>query len=83
MKVRKKIFMPRWQRWFMVPVFVGLWLFISYMEFFNPEAGEKMGMVGYIFMSLLFLGMGVMMWLMSSGKLPSYIIEEEIEENKK
>ena len=62
-----------------MPMFVGLWLFITYMEFFNPKSNDEMGMVGYVFISVLFLGLAVMMWLMTSGKLPSYIIEEEEE----
>jgi hypothetical protein len=52
------------------------------MEFFNPENTEKMGLVGYVFMSILFLGLAVMMWLMTSGKLPAYIIEEKKEKEK-
>lgn len=72
----KKVFLPRWQRWLVVPLFGGLWIFFTYMEFFDPTA-EKIGIVGYIFISALFLGMGVVMWLMASGKLPSAIIKEE------
>lgn len=82
MKTKKKIFLPKWQRWFMVPFFVGMWFFITYMEFFNPKNSEKIGLVGYIFMTVLFLGLTVMMWLMTSGKLPAYIIEETKEEEK-
>jgi len=76
MKTRKKVFLPRWQRWFIVPFFVGIWMFIAYMEFYNPENTEKMGTIGFIFLSVLFLGLAVMMLLMTSGKLPAYIIEE-------
>jgi hypothetical protein len=82
MKTKKRIFLPKWQRWFMVPLFVSMWLFITYMEFFNPDNSENLGIVGYVFMSLLFLGVGVMMYLMTSGKLPAYIIEETKEKEK-
>lgn len=82
MKTKKQIYLPKWQRWFIVPFFVGLWLFFTYMEFFNPDNKEKMGIVGYIFMSLLFLGLAVMMWLMTSGKLPAYTIEETKEKEE-
>jgi hypothetical protein len=82
MKTKKKIFLPKWQRWFITPLFVGMWLFLTYMEFFNPENSEKMGAIGYIFMTVLFLGLTVMMWLMTSGRLPAYIIEETKEEEK-
>jgi hypothetical protein len=82
MKTKKKIFLPKWQRWFMIPFFIGMWLFLTYMEFFNPENSEKMGVMGYIFMTVLFLGLTVMMWLMTSGRLPAYIIEETKEEEQ-
>ena len=82
MKTYKKIYLPKWQRWFILPFFVGMWLFFTYMEFFNPENSEKMGSVGYLFFSALFLGLTIMMWLMTSGKLPSYIVEEEEEKDK-
>ncbi len=58
-------------------------MFFTYMEFFNAENTDKMGIVGYIFMSILFLGLAVMMWLMTSGKLPAYIIEETKEGEKR
>jgi len=60
----------------MVPFFVGMWGFLTYMEFYNPENPEKMGTIGYLFMSAQFIGLSVMMFLMTSGKLPAYTIEE-------
>ena len=80
MKTKKRVFLPKWQRYYLVPVMLLIWGFITYMEFFNANNPEKMGWVGYVFMSALFLGIAVMMWLMTSGKLPAYIIEEEKEE---
>ena len=78
MKTYKRVFLPKWQRFYMVPMFIGLWGFITYMEFFT-DSTDKLGLVGYIFMTLLFLGLASMMWFMTSGKLPAYIIEETIE----
>lgn len=62
----------------MMPMFALLWVLITYVEFFSPEQGE-LGLFGYIVMSLVFLGVATMMWLMSGGKLPAYIIEEDEE----
>lgn len=76
MKTKKKIFIPKWQRWYIAPLLIFIWSFLTYMEFFNPENPEKLGLVGYIFMTAIFLVVGVMTWLMTSGKLPAYIIEE-------
>lgn len=79
MKKTKKIFLPKWQRYVITPLFILIWAFITYMEFFSSQQGE-MGTVGYIIMSIIFLGVGLMMWLMTSGKLPAYTMEEEVEE---
>jgi hypothetical protein len=68
MSTRKKVFLPKWQRWFIIPFFIGIWLLITYMEFFSPKNSGEMGLVGYIFMSILFLGLAVMMWLMTKGR---------------
>lgn len=40
-----------------------------------------MGLTGFAFMTAIFLGVAVMIWLMTSGKLPAYTMEEEIEED--
>ena len=64
----------------MMPLFVLIWGFVTYLNFFGPVEGrEELGTVGYVVMSAILLGVGVMMWLLSSGKLPAYIIEEEDE----
>ena len=60
----------------MMPMFALLWALITYLEFFSPEQGE-FGLFGYIVMSLVFLGVATMMWLMSGGKLPAYILTED------
>ena len=54
-----------------------IWAFITYMEFFNAANDEKMGIIGYVLMSLLFLGIAEIMYLMTSGCLPAYEIEED------
>lgn len=76
----KKIYLPPWYKWVMVPMMVGIWLFITYLEYFSESSSEELGTIGYLFISLLFLGLSVMFWFMSSGKLPAYIIKEEDEE---
>lgn len=64
----------------MVLMMVGFWVFITYMEFFNDTNQEKLGTVGYLFMTILFLGLSIMFWLMASGKLPAYIIKEDTDD---
>ena len=82
MKKVKKIFLPKWIRWFIVPVYVGIWALITYSEFFNSTSKGELGLFGYIIMSAIFIGVGVMIWLMSGGKLPAYIMVEEDESDK-
>ena len=72
--------MPPWYRWVMIPMRLGIWGFITSLEFFNPDTEEELGLVGYLFMTVLFLGLSVMFWFMSTGRLPAYIIEEETDE---
>ena len=79
-KKTKKIFLPRWQRYFVLPFIGGVWTFVGYLEFFSAEAGE-LGVIGFVLLTLLFLGIGVMLWLMTSGRLPAYTMEEETEES--
>lgn len=76
-KIRKRVYLPKWQRFYIIPLMLGIWLLITYMEFFNASNTDKMGTVGYLIMSAIFLGISVIMWLMTSGKLPAYIIEED------
>lgn len=79
MKRIKRIFLPKWQRWYAVPLLLGIWVLVTYLEFFSAENDEKLGLVGYVIISGVLLVSGIMMWLMSGGKLPAYIIEEEEE----
>lgn len=81
--VKRKVFLPKWQRFYIVPLMLGIWLFVTYLEFFGVDESDKMGLIGYLFMSGIFIGVSVMMWLMTSGKLPAYVIEETKEDIKK
>jgi hypothetical protein len=74
----KKVYLPRWQRWYIFPLFGGLWVFFTYLEFFS-DIEDKMGLVGHLFMSAFFLGLGLVFYLMTSGRLPAYIIKDENE----
>jgi hypothetical protein len=78
MKKTKKIYLPKWQRWYIAPMMIGIWLFITYIEFFSNST-DKMGTVGYVFISLILLLPLIMIWKMTNGDLPAYIIEEDDE----
>jgi Mn2+/Fe2+ NRAMP family transporter len=76
-KTKKKIYLPKWQRFFTLPIIFAVWGLITYVEFFDPNSTDKMGTVGYILTSVILFSVTLMLWLMTSGRLPSYIIEEE------
>ncbi len=74
---KRKVYLPKWQRWFLMPTFLGIWGLITYLEFFSETNNEELGLIGYLLLSGIFLSMAVMMWLMTSGKLPAYLIEDD------
>lgn len=76
----KKIYLPKWQRYFVLPLLTGIWAFVLYMEFFSQDAGE-MGTVDFVFFTGIFLLAGTMIYLMTTGHLPAYTMEEEVEED--
>ncbi len=76
MRKIKKVYLPKWQRTVIIPLLFGIWIFITYQEFFGPIAGD-MGTINYLFMSTVLFGASIVIWLMASGKLPAYVIEEK------
>ena len=47
---------------------------------FQRSAPRKLGTVGYVVITVILLGVGGMPWLMTTGKLPAYVIEEDDKE---
>lgn len=72
--MRKKVFLPKWQKYYIGPLMLIIWGVGTYQEFFTGQ--REMGNIGYAFFTLVLLGVGGMVWLMASGKLPAYEIEE-------
>ncbi len=80
MKKLKKVFVPPWLRWFLFPLYIIIWAFITYIEYFGPEnSRHELGTIGFLFISVIFGGLMIMFYLMTSGKLPAYLIEEDDE----
>lgn len=71
----RRVFAPRWMRWVFTPLMVLLWVWITYEEYRGVAQGE-LGLVGYAVLTVILLGLAVVLWLMGSGKLPAYYIEE-------
>lgn len=59
-----------------------VWGLITYSAFYTEEGRSEVGLVGWLLVSAMIVLIGVMIWLMSSGKLPAYIIEAPDDERK-
>lgn len=72
---KMKAYLPRWSLWVTVPMMTLLWAFMTYSAFVTESGREELGVVGWALMTIVFLLIGVMLWLMASGRLPAYVIE--------
>lgn|GEM_PF-951933 len=77
MAKKMKIFLPRWVLWILMPVLALIWDIITYAAFVTPPGREELGIVGWLGVTLVLVLVGVMLWLMASGRLPAYVIEIE------
>lgn len=72
--MKKNVYLPAWQKRFVPPLFAAIWLFVTYQQFF--AGAPEMGTAEYLLFTLVFVGAGSVIWLMASGKLPAYVIED-------
>lgn len=70
-----KAFLPRWILWIAFPMLAVMWGIITYVAFATAEGQQDLGMLGWLGVTLFLLLLGIMFWLMGSGRLPAYIIE--------
>ncbi|MAF59241.1 MAG: hypothetical protein QF858_03730 [Candidatus Pacebacteria bacterium] len=82
MKKIKRVYLPKWMRYWVIPLFVLIGGLIGYEEFLNEGTKGELGTIGALILFVVFGGAIVMFWLMTEGKLPSYIIEEEVHEKE-
>lgn len=74
---RSKVFLPGWIRWFITPLLLAMWALVTY-QIFGPSSGRNdLGIMGWLGITLMLILIGGVIWLMASGKLPAYIIEQE------
>jgi hypothetical protein len=72
---RVKAYLPPWVRWIIFPMLLLMWGLITYRVFGTGPGREQLGLAGWAVVSLILLLVGIMMWLMSAGRLPAYIVE--------
>jgi hypothetical protein len=80
MKKIRKVYLPKWPRWFLMPLLALILAMMAYMQFWDTNPDEKLPVPVFIILSVVIVGIAVMMWLMTSGKLPTYYIEEDDDE---
>jgi hypothetical protein len=81
---KMKAYLPRWIPRVILPVILLMWAFITYSAFATPSGRDELGVVGWAVATIVLALVGVMLWLMSTGRLPAYIIEiEDSEEPRK
>lgn len=75
----KKVYLPRWIAWMIAVIMLPVWGWLTYLTFGGQAAGERPSLGEWAVISIVILGALVMVFLMSYGKLPAYIIREEDE----
>lgn len=75
----KKVYLPKWIAWMVVVIILPVWGWLTYSTFGRPGTGEQPSLGEWVVISVVILGSLVMVFLMSYGKLPAYIIREEDE----
>jgi len=73
--MKKKVYLPLWQKKFVPVLLFVVWLFASYENFFGSSSNQ-MTTLEYIIFTIILLGVGVVVWMMASGKLPAYVIDD-------
>lgn len=77
MAKNKLVFLPKWISYVMIPMIVAIWGFVTYLEYFSPKNTGELGQLGYVLVSAIFLILTIMFYMMTSGRLPAYVIKDE------
>ncbi|HXF05967.1 MAG TPA: hypothetical protein VNM72_11205 [Blastocatellia bacterium] len=75
----KKVYLPRWIAWMIAVIMLPVWGWLTYSTFTGQGSAERLSSGDWVVISVVILGSIVMVFLMSYGKLPAYIIREEDE----
>lgn len=77
-----KAYLPRWMLWIVMPMLVLVWGVITYVTFGTPEGREEPGVLGWLVLTVIVVLVGVMVYLMASGRLPAYILDMDDDESR-
>lgn len=73
----RKVYLPGWMRWFVIPLILVMWGILTYQTFAAPGGRESLSLLGWLGLTLLLAGIGVVVWFMTNGTLPAYVIKSE------
>ncbi len=76
----KKVFLPKWIFWFISVMMLVLIVFFNVSYFSNPQSKAELGTWGWLALNVVFIISILLVYFMSYGGLPAYIIKEEDEE---
>lgn len=76
----KKLFLPPWVLWVILPILVLVWGMVTFSTFGVPVGREPLALPEWGLVSLSILAVAVMVWLMGTGRLPAYIMEDADDE---
>jgi len=80
MTKRMKAYLPKWILAVILPIIILVWGLVTYLTFGAESPNEQLSVAGWAVMTVILVLVGVMLWLMSSGRLPAYIVEVEDED---
>ena len=72
---RMKVYLPKWVRWMLIPLFAVIWVIMTWGIWGGDEPRARDDMMGWWVATIVLAFVAVLIWLMSSGKLPAYEIE--------
>ena len=82
MTKRMKAYLPKWILAVVLPILIVVWGLVTYLTFGGDSPHEQLSVAGWAVMTVILVLVGVMLWLMSSGRLPAYIVEVEDEDEE-
>lgn len=73
----RRVYLPKWIAWMVTVIMIPAWGWLTYSTFGDQGVRQPLSLGEWVVVSIVILGSVVMVFLMSYGKLPAYIIREE------
>lgn len=83
MSTKMEAYLPRWVLKFVLPLLGLVWITLTFTRFFTESGREEIRLVEWLGATAILVFVGVMLWLMGSGRLPAYVIEPGDSDNSK